>query len=737
VSTPPNAAKRVHELRTILNRANHAYYIEADPIMSDREFDTLLDELAALERTHPDLADQDSPTTRVGGQPIDEFKTVEHTLPMRSIDNTYSEADIREWYNRVLRGLGLMGSSPEQGSEGEALFNKQGAGRGKQMPVLATDPKIDGVALSLRYEQGRLVRAVTRGDGVRGDDITNNARAIRAIPLVLQGAPPAVLEVRGEVFMPAEEFVRINEERAAAGEELFMNPRNTTTGTLKSLDPAVVSARRLRFVAHGRGVIEPDTMAGSYSELMVQLREFGIPVADRVRTHETIEQVLDEVQSFAIDRHEVGYATDGLVVRVDRFDLQAELGHTSKSPRWAVAYKYPAERGRTKLVDVEHQVGKTGKITPRAIMEPVLLAGTTVRHATLHNYGQVRQKDIRIGDIVEVEKAGEIIPYVVGVVLAERQSKAKKIVPPTSCPVCGGTVEPEPPEAIDDPLIETARRCVNPECPAQLREKLVWFAGRKQMDIDGLGEQTIDQILADERIPLKGFADIFRLRAHRETLLTLERMGEKKVDNLLAGIEGAKGRGLSRVLAGMGIRHIGDSTAKALCNRFADLDELMEADEELFRPKTLKKERALELGFAADPKDRPETGLGSLTAPLVRTYLHSAAARRTFEELRSVGVDLTSREYKDAPVVAAAETVFSGKTIVLTGTLEGYEREDLKLILEQFGARVSGSVSKNTDLVIAGAKAGSKLEKAEALGVEVWDEARVVRELEAIADAQS
>lgn len=737
MSNPSHAAKRVHELRTILNRANHAYYIEADPIMSDREFDTLLDELAALERTHPNLADPDSPTTRVGGRPIDEFKTVEHTLPMRSIDNTYSEADIREWYNRVLRGLGLTGSSPEKGSENEALFSKEGPGRGKHMPVLATDPKIDGVALSLRYEQGRLVRAVTRGDGVRGDDITNNARAIRAIPLVLMGSPPAVLEVRGEVFMPAAEFVRINEERSAAGEELFMNPRNTTTGTLKSLDPAVVSARRLRFVAHGRGVIEPNTLAERYSELLMQLREFGIPVADRVRTHETIEQVLEEIQSFASDRHEVGYATDGLVVRVDRFDLQAELGHTSKSPRWAVAYKYPAERGRTKLVDVEHQVGKTGKITPRAIMEPVLLAGTTVRHATLHNYGQVRQKDIRIGDIVEVEKAGEIIPYVFGVVLAERQSKAKKIVPPASCPVCGGTVEPEPPEAIEDPLIETARRCVNPECPAQLREKLVWFAGRKQMDIDGLGEQTIDQILADERIPLKGFADIFRLRAHKETLLTLERMGEKKVDNLLAGIEGAKGRGLSRVLAGMGIRHIGDSTAKALCKRFADLDELMEADEELFRPKTLKKERAIELGFSADPKDRPETGLGSLTAPLVRTYLHSEAARRTFEELRSVGVDLTSREYKDSPVAAAADTVFSGKTIVLTGTLEGYEREDLKLILEQFGARVSGSVSKNTDLLIAGAKAGSKLEKAEALGVEVWDEARVVRELEAITNAQS
>ncbi len=707
------AASRIADLRDLLNEANRAYYVEGRPTMSDREFDDRMAELVALEAEHPDLADAASPSVRVGGEPIEGFETREHALPMLSIDNTYSEAEVREWYQRVIK------------ASGEAK------------PTLATDPKIDGVALSLTYEQGLLVRALTRGDGARGDDITNNAKAIASIPLRLDKGAPAVLEVRGEVYMPAEAFESLNARKLEAGEELYMNPRNTTAGTLKSLDPAVVAQRGLRFVAHGRGVIEPNTLADSYSTLMDEFRKLGIPTASRVRAHESIDAVLAEIKAFDTDRHSLDYATDGMVVRVDAFTQQDALGTTSKSPRWAIAYKYPAERGKTKLIEVEFQVGKTGKITPRAVMEPVLLAGTTVRHATLHNFGQIRSKDIRIGDVIEVEKAGEIIPYVIGPVLAERTKSVNAIVAPDLCPVCHGLVEPEPPEAIDDPSIETARRCINPECPAQLREKLVWFVGRKQMDIDGMGEQTIDQILAEPSIPLAGFADIFRLHEHREALLALDRMGDKKLDNMLAGIEAAKSRGLARVLAGMGIRHVGDSTSKALCKMHRDLDHLLSASADELRPKALAKSQALELGFEGDAKDRPETGLGKLTADVVHAYLHSPEARKTFDELRTLGVDLTSREYREAGAIDHTGSPFSGKTIVLTGTLETTDRETLKARLESLGARVSGSVSAKTDLLIAGDKAGSKLAKANQLGVEVWNEQQLIEALKEAADAES
>lgn len=365
-----------------------------------------------------------------------------------------------------------------------------------------------------------------------------------------------------------------------------------------------------------------------------------------------------------------------------------------------IAFKYPAERKTTTLLDVEHQVGKTGKITPRAIMEPVLLAGTTVRHASLHNYGLTRKKDIRIGDTVEVEKAGEIIPYVVGPVTKNRPKSAKKIKAPQTCPVCDGPVEIEPIEAQDDPEIETTRRCINPECPAQLREKLIWFAGRRQMDIDGLGESTIDQIMAEETIPLRSFGDIYRLHEHREVLLELDRMGEKKVDNLLAGIEASKGRGLARVLGSMGIRHIGDSTARAIVGVFPSIDELLEA--------TIQELEAVE-------------GLGTLTATSLHDYLHSDIAHETFRDLAALGVELSSKHPK-----AKSDTPVSGKTIVLTGTLERFTRDEAKERLLALGADVSGSVSKNTDILIAGPKAGSKLTKAQSLGVTIWDEAKLL-----------
>lgn len=713
-------------LRDLLERANRAYYVDAAPIMSDREFDRLLAELAELEAAHPELDDPESPTKRVGGEPIEGFRTLAHARPMLSIDNTYSEEEVRTWHARMVKSLA--------GDSG-GLFGESAG------PGMVCDPKIDGLAVSLRYEDGKLALALTRGDGIKGDDVTHAARVIRAIPLTLRGDKqlrlPDILEVRGEVFLPLAEFERINRDREAAGDELFMNPRNAAAGTLKNLDPGLIASRRLGFIAHGRGEMDAGWASG-YWDFCGKLRALGVPTSPHAVRADRVEDVLRAVRAFDVQRRTLDYATDGMVVRVDSFADQERLGTTAKSPRWVIAYKFPAERTTTTLIRVEAQVGKTGKITPRAVMTPVVLAGTTVQHATLHNYGRIldaatdregERTDIRIGDTVYVEKAGEIIPQVVGVVLAKRPRTAQRIKPPAQCPECEGPVEIEPPEAELQPERETARRCVNPECPAQVREKLIWFAGRKQMDIDGLGEKTIDQVRDAGTIPLNSFADIFRLANHCDALLSLERMGEKKVDNLLAGVDEARGRGLSRVLAGMGIRHLGDVTAKMLCRRYPDLQSLLCASlRELMPNAKLSREDAAKLGVAAEPPGGPETGLGRDTAPIVHAYLHSDVASRTFKELAKAGVDLTSKEYR-APTAAAASGAFAGKTVVITGTLDNFEREALAAKLEGLGAKVTGSVSRKTDLLIVGRDAGSKLAKAAELGIQTWDEARLLQEL--------
>lgn len=719
-----SAEQRILELREILERANRAYYVDASPIMSDPEFDRRLKELEALEREHPEFDDPNSPTHRVGGEPIEGFRTLPHAVPMLSIDNTYNEGEVRAWFDRVMKGAGSGG-----------LFDSES-------PTIVCDPKIDGLAVSLRYENGTLAYALTRGDGVKGDDVTHAARVIRAIPLKLniaKGKAPRVLEVRGEVYLPLKEFERINKEREEAGDELYMNPRNAAAGTIKNLDPKLIAARRLGFVAHGRGEMDDDFARG-HVDFMRCCKEMGLPISSAIVECRSVEEVLAAIADFDKKRHTLPYATDGMVVRVDSYALQAKLGLTAKSPRWAIAYKYPAERKTTVLIDVHHQVGKTGKITPRAVMEPVVLAGTTVRHATLHNYGRIldaateedgERTDIRINDTVYVEKAGEVIPQVMGVVLAKRPRGAKKIVPPEKCPECSGPVEIEPPEGEENPKLETARRCVNPECPAQVREKLIWFAGRRQMDIEGLGEKTIDLIRASGSIPLESFADVFRLAKYRDQLVELDRMGEKKVETLLAGIEDAKSRGLSRVLAGMGIRHVGDVTAKLLARRYKDLEALHAASvRELMPNAKLSKELAKKLGVEADPPGGPETGLGAETAPIVHAYLHSKVAKHTFAELAKAGVDLSSKDYRSPDAKPTREAkAFAGKTMVITGTLERYEREELKELVESLGAKASGSVSSKTDVVIVGEKAGSKLDKARELGIETWDEARLIREL--------
>ncbi|MCH8260077.1 MAG: NAD-dependent DNA ligase LigA [Planctomycetes bacterium] len=669
--------KRIGELRERLDRANRAYFVHDNPTMPDSEYDARLRELIELEAAHPDLFDANSPSQRIGGEPIEGFVSVQHPVPMMSIDNTYDIADLRAWHERVLRGVG-----------DESLFDSA------QGIEYVCDPKIDGVAVSLRYEHGELAVAVTRGDGERGDDITAQVRAIRAIPLRLepQHDPPPTLEVRGEIFMPNAEFERINAERERDGEPLFANARNSTAGTLKSLDPTVVARRRLSFVAHGRGEVVGMDDIETYTSFLDHIKSLGIPISPHITLSKTIDDVVKTIERFRDLRNDLGYGVDGMVVRVDRFDLQAKLGATSKAPRWCIAFKYPAEQGITVLKRVDWQVGKNGTLTPRATMEPIFLAGTTVQHATLHNIEEIRRKDIRLGDSVVIEKAGEIIPQVVRPVLDKRSGREKRIVAPKKCPDCGGVVEQEGPKLY----------CVNPECPAQFREKLKWFVGRGQMDIDGLGEKLVDQ-LVDAGL-LQHFADIFKLK--RDVLLELERMGEKSADNLIEAIELAKSRGLARVLAGIGIRQIGSSSAKTLARHFADADALLTATEDQI-------------------KALPD--FGDITASILHAYLHSRPGREMFHRLGTVGVDLRSSTV--GAVDSRRDTIFANKTIVLTGTLQNFTRQALTERLETLGAKVTGSVSTKTDFIIAGENAGSKLDEARKLGIETWDEAKLVSAL--------
>jgi DNA ligase (NAD+) len=678
---------RIHELRELLAEANRAYYVDLEPTMSDRDFDSRLAELAALEEKHPERHDPDSPTQRVGGAPAEGFATVAHTVPMQSIENTYEvdgKRGLRAWHERVLKGLGVETADDEE--EGGLFSEATG-------PALVCDPKIDGVAISLRYEAGRLVHAVTRGDGQRGDLVTAQVRTIRAIPLRLRGDdPPAVLEVRGEIFMPNSEFERTNTEREAAGEPLLANARNATAGTLKSLDPSIAAARRLGFVAHGRGAAEGLDDVATHTDFLACIKRLGIPVSPLTRRCDSLGACIDVIERFQRERSALDYGVDGMVVRVDRFDDQETLGATSKAPRWLIAFKYPAEQGETTLLRVDWQVGKGGTLTPRAIMEPIFIAGTTVQHATLHNIEEIRRKDIRLGDRVIIEKAGEIIPQVVSVVTEKRTGRPRRLAPPETCPECDGPVIQEGPRLF----------CANPECPAQFREKLKWFVGRGQMDIDGMGEKLVDA-LVDEGL-VTHFADVFTLT--RDALLPLPRTGEKSVTNLLAAIETSKERGLARVLAGLGIPQVGAAAAKTLAAHFADADALRAASQE-------------------ELEELPD--FGAITAKLLHDYLHAPQGAETFRRLAEVGVDL--RGGGPAPG-SDASSPLAGRTIVLTGTLEALSRRDATERLETLGAKMTGSVSARTDVLIAGANPGSKLAKAQSLGVEIWDEARLLAELE-------
>jgi DNA ligase (NAD+) len=700
-------ASRIRDLRELLARANTAYYVDAAPFMSDQEFDTLLAELVLLEARNPALFDPNSPTQRVGGAPLEgEFETRAHRVPMLSVDNTYSIEELRVWYQRCADALGV-GSGDVDPDAG--LF----AAASARAPTLFADPKVDGLAISLRYERGELVEAVTRGDGEKGDLVTANVRAIRAIPLKLRvpedarfGGIPHVLEVRGEIFMPVKEFERINEEREKHGEQLFANARNSCVGTLKNKDPKIVASRRLSFVAHGRGESEGLPELHAHSDFVAYLKALGIPVSNVGGAMKTLADAERTIQEFADRRDQLDFAVDGMVVRIDRFDEQKRLGFTAKSPRWAVAFKYPAEQKETILEKVDWQVGKGGTITPRATMTPVFVAGSTVKHATLHNIEEIQRRDLRIGDHVIVEKAGEIIPQVVRALVEKRTGLEQPIEPPTKCPVCNGAVEREGPKLF----------CTNSSCSARFRERLKWFVGRDQMNVDGMGEEIVDA-LVDAGV-VKDFADVFRLDAMlvartlargEKALAEIAKKGPgKRATSLIeSAAHAATDRGLTRVLAGLGIKHVGSSAAKTLARRYRTADELLAATE-------------TDLTLLDD--------FGEVTAKSVAAWLASDEAKRVFAELAAVGVDLTSREPKP---VAAGANAFAGRTFVVTGTLAQFGRTEVTELLERAGAKVAGSVSKKTSVLIAGEEAGSKLTKAQELGVEIWDESRLVAELSA------
>ena len=656
--------QRIEALRNLLNEANIAYFVDAQPTMTDSEYDTLMAELVVLEEENPSMQDPQSPSCRVGGEPIEGFETVSHLIPMQSIDNTYTLEDIRHWYGRM---------------QSASLSDF----------VVTADPKIDGLAISLRYEEGNLLSGVTRGDGERGADVTRQVQTIRSIPLQLRGDAPKVLEIRGEIFMPNTSFDEINLDREQAGEPLFANARNATSGTLKSLDPSIVAERKLAFLAHGKGECQWKDAPTYWSTFAKAIQAFGIPVNKHLTTCNSIEEVLDAVQSFEQIRKSLGYGVDGMVLRIDSFELQEKLGSTSKSPRWCIAFKYPAEQGKTTLLSVDWQVGKNGTLTPRATMEPIELAGSVVSHATLHNIDEIHRKDIRVGDRVIVEKAGDIIPQVVRVDEKDQQTKrSQSIAQPTQCPKCKSSVEKEGPKLY----------CINPECPAQFCEKVKWFVGRDQMDIDGLGEKVVDQLI--EAGLIQHYADLYALSV--EDLLPLEGFAQKSAHAIIASIEESKGRGLVRVLSSVGIRLVGRATARVITQQFSTIEALNKAS-------------------AEDFESLPD--VGAITAETIYGFLHSIQGKTLFDRLTKAGVLLEQTE------CVQENSIFAGKTIVLTGSLDLWDRKSLQDLLESQGAKVVGSVSSKTDIVIAGNKAGSKLIKAQELGIEVWDQSQLSKAL--------
>lgn len=665
MSRAKDPGKRAAELREAIRRHEHLYYVLSKPEISDPEFDSLDRELRNLEAAHPELITPDSPTQRVGGAPLSEFPSVTHKEPMLSLENTYSEDEVLEFEGRIRRQLGDTPLS------------------------YVAEPKIDGLSLSVTYENGALIRAVTRGDGRIGDEVTSNARTIRSLPLSLEAPAdgsgiPGLLEVRGEVYLPRSVFTRLNEERARNDEEPFVNPRNAASGAMKQLDPRQVAERGLELFLYSLARIsgpEPKT----HSEALARMRGLGLRTNPEIRQCASLEDALAQCASLREKRHALDYDIDGVVIKVDSLSLQRELGSTSKFPRWAIAYKFPAERATTRLMNIDVQVGRTGKLTPVAHLEPVFVGGTTVSRATLHNAEEIARKDIRLGDLLVVERGGEVIPKIVEVVLSERPADAVPFAMPSTCPVCGTHVA-----AIAD---EVDLRCPNASCKAQIEERIKHYARRQAMDIEGLGDKLVAALV--ETGALKNIADLYTLE--QGALSQLERMGDKSAANLVSSIEKSRAAGLQRLLFGLGIRFVGERAAELLARRFGSM-------------------QALSRATAEEIDAVPE--IGEAVVASVREWFDAPQNQDLVERLRNAGVRLTAES--SGP---EEPRTLEGLQFVLTGVLPSMDRNEAKRRIESRGGRVTSAVSSKTGYIVAGDDAGSKLERGRALGIRILDEA--------------
>jgi DNA ligase (NAD+) len=662
---PASPEARIAALRSRIAHHDRLYYEKAKPEISDREYDALYRELVDLERAHPELLAPDSPTQKVGGRPQGAFAQVSHLVPMQSLDNTYSEEEVADFVERLQRLL-----------------------PGEEIPM-TIEPKVDGVAIALLYENGRLTRAATRGDGTTGDEVTRNIRTIGVIPATLRGKVPRILEVRGEVYLPKETFARINTERDEQGLPVFANPRNAAAGTLKQLDPNIVAERKLSAVFYGFGAFETasgETLPPTMEEFFGCLSGWGLPVNPRHWTARDADGVMKAIRELGEIRRDFPFETDGAVIKADLIAQHARLGSTSKAPRWAIAYKYEPEQAATRLLDITVQVGRSGVLTPVAELEPVTVAGSTVSRATLHNEEEIARKDLRIGDRVLIEKAGDVIPAVVKVLTEERDGSEKVFHMPKHCPVCSAPVTREEGEV--------AVRCANPGCPAQVRRRIEYFAGRSSMDIAGLGEAVVSQ-LCDAGL-LHDVAGLYELPA--EQLLPLERMGEKSVENLLAAIAASKEQPLWRLLAALGIPHVGVTVARTLASSYGTIDRLADASVE-------------ELCGVEE--------IGEIMANAIHGWFRDPDVITLLGKLRAAGLNFGERDAKSA--APAADGPLKGTIWVLTGTLS-IPREEAAEMIRAKGGKVSGSISAKTTYLLAGEEAGSKLDKAQKLGVKVLNE---------------
>lgn len=654
----PQLNRQIEALRKEIRRHDYSYYVLNQPEISDAEYDRLIEQLKALEARAPELVTPDSPTQRVGGIPDEAFRSIQHATPMLSIENAFDEEALQAWRQRVLKGL------------------KNAATH------FTVEPKIDGVSLALTYEGGRLTQAATRGDGTMGEDVTANARTIRAIPLELQGNFPEWIEVRGEVYMPIEAFKRYNDQAKRQGVETFANPRNGAAGSLRQKDPQLTSQRPLRFFTHSLGKIRGRSFK-THWEFLQTCKRLGLPIVSHARLCRTFDDVLEQCRQLEEQRASFAFEVDGAVIKVNKLASQQRLGLTHKSPRWAIAYKFAAHEATTQILDVTASVGRTGTLTPVASLKPVACGGVTISSATLHNYDEVARLGVRVGDWVMIQRAGDVIPQVVKVIESKRSGKERVIKVPSECPACGGVVSKDQEE-------EVAYRCINPSCPDQLVRRLLHFGSREAMDIEGLGESVVEQLVSRNQI--HDVADLYALKEH--DLRNLDLFKQKKAQNLIEAIHQSKGRGLSRLLYGFGIRHIGEKAAQLLAEHFGSITPLMQSDA-----------KALQ----AIPE------MGPVMAQALVQWFHQPQSRALIKKLEAHGIEMTEPDRQGPRPLA-------GVMVVFTGELSNFSRAEAQRIVRQLGGRFSSSVSPQTTYLVAGESHGSKLEKAKKLGVKVLDE---------------